>query len=90
MTFSGLRSRWVMPRVRARESAGQSRAPCPATLTATAGVPSGDLVPQRLAVDELGGDEQLAVQFLERVDGADAGMRQRRRRPRFAAQPLAL
>ena len=35
-------------------------------------------------------DVQLAVDFFERVDGADAGMRERRGGARFAAQPLAL
>ena len=49
-----------------------------------------DLVAERGAVDEFGDDEQLVVDFLERVDGADARMRQRRGRPRFAPQPLPL
>jgi len=49
-----------------------------------------DFLSQRSSVDILRGDEQIAVIFLERVDGADARMRQPRRSPRFAPQPLAM
>ena len=51
---------------------------------------AGDFVAQRLAVDEFGCDVQLVADLFERVDGADAGMRQRRRRARLAAQPIAM
>ena len=49
-----------------------------------------DLFAKRGAVDEFGDDEQLVVDFLERVDGADSRMGERRGRPRFPPQPLAL
>ena len=49
-----------------------------------------DLVAQRAAVDELRGDVERAVDFLERVHGADTWMRQPRGRARFPSQPLAL
>ena len=49
-----------------------------------------NLFAERVAVHELAGDVEFAVDLLERVDGADAGMGQRRGGARFAAQPLAL
>jgi hypothetical protein len=49
-----------------------------------------DLLAQRVTVDELGHDVQLAADFLERVHGADARMRQRRGGARLAAQSLAM
>ena len=52
--------------------------------------PDRDFLAERGAVDEFGDDEQLVVDFLERVDGADARMRQAGGRPRLAPQPFAL
>ncbi len=49
-----------------------------------------NLLAERVAVHEFTRDEQIAVDLLERIDRADAGMRQRRRRARFTAEPLAL
>ena len=53
-------------------------------------LPPGNLVAQRVAFDELGRDVELAVELLERIDGADAGMGQHRGGARFAAQPIAM
>ena len=52
--------------------------------------PRVNFVAERDPVDQLGDDEQIVVDLLERVDGADARMCQRRSRPRFAAQALAV
>ena len=49
-----------------------------------------ELIPQRRAVDELRGDEQVAVELLEGVDRADARMREAGRRARLAAQSIAV
>ena len=43
-----------------------------------------------MAVDEFGREIQIARDFLERIDGADAGMAEGRGRPRLAPQPLAV
>ena len=50
----------------------------------------GDFFAKGLAIDELGGDEQLAVEFFERVDGADSRMGQSGRGPRFSPQALSV
>ena len=44
---------------------------------------------QRRAADELAGDEEIAVDVLERIDGRDRGMRERGRGARFALEALA-
>ena len=49
-----------------------------------------DFFAERVAVDELGGDVQLAVDLLERIDRADPRVRQPRGGSRLAPQPLAL
>src|SRR5258707_84808 len=46
-----------------------------------------DLFAEGMTVDELSGDVEITVDLLERVNGADARMRQRRRRARLAPQP---
>ena len=48
------------------------------------------LLAQRAAFDELRGDVGFAVDLVERVDGADAGMGQRPGGARFSAQAIAL
>ncbi len=48
------------------------------------------LVAKRVPFDELRDDIQLAVEFLERIDGADAGMGEERCRARFTPEPLAV
>ena len=48
------------------------------------------LLTERVPVHEFTRDEQIAVDLLECVDRADAGMRQRRRRAGFTAEPLTL
>jgi hypothetical protein len=53
-------------------------------------VVGSDLFAERDAVDVLGREIQHPVDLVERVHGADAGVRQRRRRTRLAPQPLAL
>ena len=35
-----------------------------------------NLFPQRMPIDEFGGDVEVAVELVERVDRADAGVRQ--------------
>ena len=45
-----------------------------------------NVLPQRLAVDELHGDEWRVVLLADVVDGADAGMIERGRRERFSAK----
>ena len=44
---------------------------------------------QRLAGDELGDDEQVVVDFFERVDGGDRLVRELARGPGLAMQPVA-
>ena len=51
--------------------------------------PARDLLAQRLAGDELPGDEHLPVELFEGVDGRDTGVTERRHGARFAPQPLA-
>lgn len=43
-----------------------------------------------MAVDELRDDEELSVEFLEGVNGADARVRQRGGRARFAPQTISM
>jgi len=52
--------------------------------------PGANFFPERVAIDELGGDVEIAVDLLERVDRADAGMRERGGRARLAPQALTL
>ena len=76
MTFSGFRSRCTMPAACALgERRARARAPSPASRRRRPPA-RRDLFAQRAAVDELGRDEQLAVDLLERVHRADARMRQ--------------
>ena len=51
---------------------------------------AGDLLTQRVTVDELTRNEELAVELLERVDRADARVLQRRRGARLPSQPFTL
>ena len=62
-----------------------------ATIVSTDGrAASGNLIAQRVALDELRGDVELAVELLQRIDGADAGMRQHRGGASLASQPLSM
>ena len=45
---------------------------------------------ERPPVHIFGGNQQLAVELLERVNGADAGMGEARRRPCLSLQSLAM
>lgn len=53
-------------------------------------LPFGDLLAQRMALDELRRDVQLSVELLQRIHRADARMRQHRRGARFAAQAVTV
>ena len=90
ITFSGLRSRCVMPLACALASA-DARSRAVATIVSIDGrFALGDLVAQRVPFDELRRDVELSVELLQRVDRADARMRQHRGGARFAAQAIAM
>ena len=50
--------------------------------------PGGDAVLERLALEQLHGDERPTLELADVVDRADVGMIERRRRARLAAEPL--
>ena len=87
-TFDGLRSRWMMPRACRADSAERISRP---TETACGDVQRSapQLLRQRLALEQLHGDEQAAGVFADLVDLADVGMVDAGRRARFTPQALA-
>ena len=78
ITFSGLRSRCVMPLACALASADASSRAVATIVSSDGRLPVGDLLAQRVPLDELRGDVELAVELLQRVHRADARMRQHR------------
>ena len=87
-TFSGLRSRCTTPASCAAQSARAMSAAIGSARLDSSG-PRSISLRQRMPFDELGRDEQVPVDLFERVDGGHRRMRDRRRRPRLAAQTFA-
>ena len=88
MMLSGLMSRCTMPAACASASAS---AICDGEVDRASRIqrPAGDDRRQRLAGDELEDQEQLALVLADLVQRGDVRVRQRRRRARFAQEPLA-
>ena len=80
--FADLMSRWTMP-ARGRRP-GRLRSVCPSRATRGRQGLAGDLLPQRLAFQQLHGDEGLPVGFVDFVNGADVRMIERGRGLGFA------
>ena len=87
MTFAGFRSRWTMPLSCAATRASASPVAI-SRIRSTGSPPSGMSAVERLALDELHGQEVDAVGFLDGVDGDDAGVVEGGERLRLAPEAL--
>ena len=87
-TFDGLRSRWTMPRACSAASAARMPRPIGQRL-GDAQRPALQPLGQRLALEQLHGDEQLAVVLADLVELADVRVVDARRGPRLAPEALA-
>ena len=87
-TLDGFRSRWTMPRACSAESAASMPRPI-GTASRHAQRSPPQALRQRLALEELHGDEQLAALLADLVDLADVWMIHARGRARFTPEALA-
>ena len=84
--FAGLMSRCTIPFECARR--GRRRSECRSPGAPNLDRLGGDAVLERLALEQLHGDERPALEFSDVVNRADVRMIERRRGARLAAKPL--
>ena len=85
--LAGLRSRWTIPFACADSSASAIWIPRSSSVASSIG-PAPDPLRERLSLEQLHGDEVLALVLVDRVDGADPGVVERRGRARLALEAL--